>query len=168
MTKIEVPSGTTITVEGTPITTTTLTATSLEGAPNKWDLHPGYGDVPKWDGNIELKKITSAKPKKGDTFRFRISGTTDKTLEKFGIYLIAHPDDWAGGQWLGGSDEVKISGTFERIFEITVWNDPNNGWDIDLALANYVPLPSNVKPGDPIILATISNFELKFIGITRN
>ena len=164
MTKIEVPEGTTITVEGTTITTVTLTSTGIEGAPKTWGLHPSWGGD-SWDGNIELKKITGAKPKKDETFRFKISGTPDKTLEKFGIGLIAYPDGWGDSQWLGSSRQVNVSGPFEEIFEITVLDDPTNGWNIDISVANNVPFPSNVSAGGGQILATISNFELRFIGV---
>jgi len=163
-------TGTIITDTGETIQAPVSLTSVKTSVPKKWDLHPSWGGD-SWDGNIELNKITMAIPKKGDTFRFKISGTPDKTLEKFGIGLISYTDGWSDSQWLGGSSrQVKVSGPFEEIFEITVLEnynvkDPNVKWNIDLSIANNVPFPSNVSAGGTETLATISNFELRFIGV---
>jgi len=124
---------------------------------NMWD------DGEAWNFVFNLKNITPAIPKKGDVFRFRISGTPDKTLEKLNLSIEAHTEDWSSYQWLGGSESIRVIGTFEHTFEIEIGEDPNPGNIIGLDLSNNVLVPPNVKRFDTV--ATIKDFKIRFVGI---
>jgi len=170
MVKIEVPEGTTITIDSTPITTVdNLTATPPVNP--KFELKASKYDVGQsWEDSIPLKTVTKAIPKKDDKFRFRVRGTTDKTLVNFRASLATHTEDWSHYQWLGGAEYVKggVSGTFDETFEITIGEDPKDGYIINFTLANNdVPLPANYE-NNKTVVATISNFEVRLVGITRN
>jgi len=165
MTAITVPTGTTITFDsGITLTPTALTPkkvdpTVLEIYADKWDTGEDWAHG--WD---LIKEVTSIKPTKGDSFRFRIRGTLDKTLEKASLSISAHPADWSDYQWLGGAEQVRLlSGYIDQTFEINIGDNPISGWIIQLTLVNGVPLPKGAKNGD--VLATISNFELRFMGV---
>jgi len=116
-----------------------------------------------WDGSMELSDITSVKPKAGYIFKFKISGTTDKTLEKFGMHLDCQTPDWMQYQWLGGSGQVRLSGTFEQTFDIEIGEDPKDGYVVHLHLSNDAAVPASAR--DWAVMATISNFEVRLVGI---
>jgi len=166
MTRIEVPSGTTITIGSTQITSTNVEPnevvepTTINLYANRWD------DGENWAYDILLSKIISFKPKKDDIFIFRISGTPNKTLEKTNLVMETHPADWSDFQSLGASAQVKLSGSeyFDRTFEFTLWEDPKPDYIIQLTLYNDVAPPKNVKTGDNV--AKITDFELRLVGFS--
>jgi len=152
---------TTITGETIPAPTT---LTPVIVAPNTITLNAQRWDSgEQWKYSKSLDEITDYKLKHGDMLTFKVSGTTDKTLEKASLSFEAFPADWNGYQWLGGSERVQLSGTFEKTFEIFIPENPNDGWNVGIMLANSVPVPASAKDWET--LATITNFELRLIGV---
>jgi len=143
------------------LTPKTVEPKSINLTANRW----GSGeDQEEWISSIVLSEITGVRPKLGDTYTFKISGTTNKTLERFGLSFSAHPEDWSEYQWLESvSEEARLSGTFEKTFEVFVRKQPNDGYVIQLDLVNGVPVPASASNGE--VLAIISNFEIRLIGI---
>jgi len=166
MTKIEVPSGTTITIDSTTITTVTLTAIQ-QAIPTVITLNADkYGDDESdWNRRMNLSEITSVKPKKDDGIRFRIRGTTDKALENLFLQLDSFPSDWSDYQFLGSSEPIKIpaGGAFDKTFEFKILDDPKTDYNVAIGLYNGVAVPASVKHGT--VMATISNFEIRCIGL---
>jgi hypothetical protein len=165
MTKIEVPSGTTITIEGTNITTVTLTAIQ-QAIPTVFTLNADKwsDDESDWNRRMDLSEITSVKPKKDNRIRFRIRGTTDKALENLALQLDSYPSDWSDYQFLGCSESIKIpAGDFNKTFEFQILDNPKTGYTVAIGLYNFIAVPASVKHG--AVMATISNFEIKCIGL---
>jgi len=124
---------------------------------NRWE------DGENWNHGLNLSDVTGVRPKKDDRFRFRVRGTTDKTLEKASLSLEAYPADWSDYQWLGGSEEERLSGAFDYTFEINVYDEPKNGYFINLVINNNVAVPVSAKDWET--MATISNFEVRLVGV---
>jgi len=159
MEKIEVPEGTTITIGSTSITTTTVEPKEIEPVTIHL-LAQKDGDWEGWLFGVPLSVATSVLPKKDDTFRFRIRGTTDKTLEKVNL-TISSSDSEGKYFWNGASEQFELSGSFDKTIDIYIYNENNNG--LYLTLSNTVPVPASVKDKD--IMATISNCEARLVGV---
>jgi hypothetical protein len=167
MTAIAVTTGT-INVGSVTITTTTVVLTSVPLAdPSTIKLVANnQDDAPNnWACGWNLDTITSVTPKKDLKYKFSVSGTTDKTLEKADLVIVAHKN-WSDYQWLGSSEQVRLSGTFEKTFLISIVDNPKTGYTIDLILNNNVAAPANAVLNETV-LATIKNFELRLIGIEK-
>jgi hypothetical protein len=128
-------------------------------AVTRWD------DGESWLGSIRLEDITPLKSKKGDELQFRISGTPDKKLEKFGISLQSYTPDWSDYQWLGGvgDENLPAAALFSRTFSVIVGDDPKNGLIVSVVLSCGTKTPANIPDGT--IMATINDFEIKLVGI---
>jgi len=152
---ITTTSGETKTVE------TTLTSVIPENTLTLWANI--WEDGQAWEHGMDLTDFTTVKLKKDNVLIFKLSGTTDKPLEKLSINLCSQPGDWSDYQWLGGSEQYNISGTFEQIFEITVGEDPKPGYIVHPQIHNNVPVPAGYKWGD--VMATISNSKISLVDI---
>jgi hypothetical protein len=168
----------------TPIVVTT---------PEKFDLLAEYwgsvgGDSSEeWTNAIDLTKFTSFIPKKGDVLRFKVSGTTDKPLKWLSASVGNYTDDGQDEgeyRWLGGSeDHVSVSGTFEKTFNIHIYNDPdpnlemfevglgNTLWRKDSSGNYTINTGLTLPPGYvklQTVMATISNFSIRLVGMYIN
>lgn len=164
MTSIAVTSGT-ITINSSTFTIPagTLTPTKLPD-PTTIKLVANYTpEGGNWACGWILSDITKFTPTKNLKFKFRVSGTTDKTLEKAQLMILAHKN-YDNYQWLGESGEVRLSGTFDKTFLITIPDNPTPGHTIQVNLQNEVRPPANAVLNETV-LATIKNFELRFIGL---
>jgi len=176
MIKIEVPSGTTITLDNGntfTIPNEDLKATKLPDPTTIKLVANNNDDGPNWAYARVLSDITNVKPKPGLKYKFRVSGTTDKTMETPSLSIEAHTKDWvkdADGndyQWLGGVEgQVRLSGTFEETFLIPIYFDPKTGYIVQVTLYNNDAVPANAILNETV-LATIKNFELRLIGIEK-
>jgi hypothetical protein len=91
------------------------------------------------ENSLLLSDFTTRKPKNGDVLKIRISGTIVKTiipLKWMGFNLHCFTDDWSDYVWLGGSERVELTGTFNQTFEVMVNNDPFPNSIINLSIMN--------------------------------
>lgn len=149
MTAIE---GTIITVDGKEIqvksnVTPVKEYETLPFEAHRWDYEKDFenydGIVNKgesWSAGLSLSDFTTHIPKKGDVFKFKISGTTEKDFNWFGLQLFcSNPEDWSTYTSLGGTDAVKLSGTFEEIFTVTINSEPiSSDWFFGINMENYL------------------------------
>jgi hypothetical protein len=109
---------------------------------NMWD-NEGADSGESMFNLIELSDFTTRKPKSGDVLKFRISGTIVNTiipLKWFRLEIHNYKgelfDNWSEYQWIGISEIVELSETFQHTFEINVYNDTNPDKIISLSLSN--------------------------------
>jgi len=184
---ITLTDNTTVTVQEkvTPVKvydTFVFTATSwnYECSPNTNKYNIGE----TWAALLPLSDFTPVIPRKGDTYTFRLSGTTDPDMKWFGfqIYCRSISQPW-NYQWLGSAGEtVELSGTFDETFVVRISNDPeidndDNGeiglnmenmlWETrdgdDYGYDHGVRLPEGTKTGD--VMATVRNFKISLVKI---
>jgi hypothetical protein len=185
---VKTESGLMTGITGTITTTDGNTKTPASIVPAKsyddgWKLtafsyDDGGGRGQSWSSGIYLSEFTLHRPKYGDTFKFYISGTTDKPMKRFGLTLSSHNSDWSKYQWIGGSETINIpAGKLERTFEITIKDTVddypgviyslsigNNLWqeDINGNLFNgdkADSLPAGYKINETV-MATIKDFKI--------
>jgi hypothetical protein len=140
---------------------------------NIWERDGASGE--DWNYHISLEVFTSRKPKKGDTFKFKVTGTPNKDFKHFGMTLENHSsdNDWIVYKWLGdaGDETLTANVPFNKTFQITVGDD-SVASDFTLRFTeslwhkksdgtyyfNYGSLPAGTSYGT--IMATISNFRI--------
>jgi len=163
MTAIQVTTGTITLNDNTSFTGASGLEAAKSGVDDTFTLNVNW-DRSAWDGTIALADITPYKPKKGDWLRFKVRGTTDKTLEKADFSVSTRNSDWSAFQWLGGAGKFKLSGTFEQTFTIEIKDDEDPAYPIfDFTFTNDVAVPASAK--DWAVLATITNFEIMLLGV---
>ena len=137
-----------------------------------------------WGAQIKLSEFTGYIPKKGDTVKIRISGTSDKVLNNFGLAICCHNGDLFDNgtySWETDGDKfiyrdlakaalVDLPLNFNKTFEIKITGDPEPNTTFFLTIGKVLfelsdgfdsgeRLPADYKH-DETVMATITNFEI--------
>jgi predicted RNA-binding protein with TRAM domain len=177
--------------------TITLTDGTTVNEPeiNKSKVYPTF-DLPAhhvdnagdaWGAQIRFSEFTAYIPKKGDTVKIRISGTSDKVLNNFRLAICCDNGDWfddgpyAIYTWEENSDQfiwedlgthalVDLPLNFDKTFEIRITDDPKPNTTVRLTIEKILTeLSSNFDSGETLptdyvnnetVMATITNFKI--------
>jgi len=148
-----------------------------------WD-NGGYGQ--NYSAGISLSDFTDAIPKSGDKFTFKLSGESSVVTTKFssvavvpgGIGFECYDSNWGNYQWLGGTDEFKLSDLKKGIERtVNINTDPNANTSIYIINIGFYLLnissdgsyhfdtdkrfPEGTKIGEVVV--TIKNFRISLV-----
>ena len=148
---------------------------------NRWGNSDRGGEQWSSYDQVKFSDFTTVQPKQNDILKFKISGVSDKELKYVDIALFNHNDDWSDTTWIGSSDQVNLSRTFnDYIIVINISNDPKPNdviyvqiiytlWEKDFG--EYIHNNGETLPADVentvTIMATISNFSISLHSIEK-